>query len=268
MLRHNRLLLTLLPLLFTACPRVPIDFGKEGEARSAEELLKRVELAESTVIGVKGDGRLSVDSPQGKGSVTLFVGVFHPAYIHIEQLDFFGKPQGVLTTDGTTFGLYDATENKYLHGPATAPNLGRFLPLVVPPPELASLLLGRAPRIPYDSAAMEVDFEHRVYVVRLSKGLAVQRLEVDPATSRVLKSQVTGITAYDAEFSELTPFPKGVSYPKHIVIESKSAKTRVELTTKDIEVNQELDLTLYETTGPEGVPVIEVDERGDARSAP
>ena len=169
MLRHQRPLLLLLPLVLTACPRAAIDFGKDGEARSAEEVLKRVELTESQVIGLKGDARLSVDSPQGKGSVSLFVGVFHPAYIHIEQLDFFGKPQGVMTTDGTNFGLYDAQAGRFLHGPATAPNLGRFLPLVIPPRELASLLLGRAPRIDFESATMSVDAEHRAYVLTLTK---------------------------------------------------------------------------------------------------
>ncbi len=264
MLRHQRLLIVLLPLGLTACPRLPIDFGKEGEARTAEEVLKRVELTESQVIGLKGDARLSVDSPQGKGSVALFVGVFHPAYIHIEQLDFFGKPQGVMTTDGTSFGLYDAQAGRFLHGPATAPNLGRFLPLVIPPKELASLLLGRAPRIAYESATMSVDAERRVYVLTLTHGSVVQHLEVDPVSARVLKSHVDGVSTYDVMFSDVTA-SGGVWYPKRVAIDSKAAQTHVELFTKDIALNEAPDLTLYEMTPPEGVPVIEVDEQGAAR---
>jgi hypothetical protein len=267
MLRHNQIALLLLPLLLSACPRLPIDFGKDGQAHTAEELLKRVEQVEAQVIGLKGDARLSVDSPQGKGSISLFVAVFHPAYVHIEQLDFFGKPQGVLSTDGQVFGLYDAQAGHFLHGPATPANLGRFLPLVLPPEELTMLLLGRAPRIPYDSATFELDDAKRVYVVRLSKGPVVQRLEIDPISSRVLKSHVDGIQAYDSEFSEVTAFA-GATYPKRVVIDSKAAKTHVELVTKDIELNEPPDMTLFEISPPEGVPVIEVDEKGDARAAP
>jgi len=267
MLRHNLIALSLVPLVLAGCPRVPIDFGKDGQARTAEEVLERIKKVETEVIGLKGDARLSVDSPQGKGSVSLFVGVFHPAYIHIEQLDFFGKPQGVLTTDGTQFGLYDAQAGKFLHGPATPPNLGRFLPLVVPPEELTMLLLGRAPRIPYDSVTFEVDDEHRVYVVRLIKQSVVQRLEVDPLSHRVLKSHIDGIAAYDAEFGDLTAFG-AVSYPKRVVLDSKATQTHVELVTKDIALNEPPDMTLFEINAPEGVPVIEVDERGEARAGP
>lgn len=266
MLRLHQLWFCLVSLLVTACSRLPIDFGKDGEARSAQEVLKRIELIESQVIGLKGDARLSVESPQGKGSVSLFVGVFHPSFIHLEQLDFFGKPQAVLTTDGALFGLYDAQASHYLHGPATPQNLSRFLPLVMPVRELTFVLLGRVPRMPFDSATFEVDTEHRVYVVRLIKGGAVQRLEVDPASSRVLKSHVDGVEAYDLEFSDVTAFG-GVTYPKRVVLTSNAAHTRLELVAKDIALNEAPDVSLFEFTAPEGVPVIEVDDKGDARTA-
>ncbi len=267
MLRHQRAVLALLPLVLAACPRVPLDFGRDGEAHTAEELLKRTELVESQVIGLKGDGRLSVDTPQGKGSVSLFIGVLHPSFIHIEQLDFFGKPQGVLITDGKTFGLYDASQAKYFHGPATPPNLARFLPLVMEPTELAALMLGRAPRIPYDSSTLSLDPEKRVYVVTLTKAQVTQHLEIDPRSARVLKSRVEGASTYDAEFGDVTEL-KGVYYPKRVTIDAKLQKTHVELTTKDIELNAAPDLTLFEMASPEGVPSTEVDENGDLRSTP
>src|SRR3954471_18926009 len=87
-------------LLLCACP-TRVDFGKSGEPTSAEDLLKRVTVAESAVVSVKGEAKLRVDSPQLKGVVTLFAAVTHPAYVHLESLDFFGKPQGVLVSDGT-----------------------------------------------------------------------------------------------------------------------------------------------------------------------
>ncbi len=263
MLRHH-LWLTLCALALSACPKAPLSFGKDGEAHTAEELLKRVDLAESQVIGLKGDARLAVDSPQGKGSVSLFLGVFHPAYIHLEQLDFFGKPQGVLTTDGELFGLYDAQSGQYFHGPATAPNLGRFLPLVLPPRELAMLLLGRVPRMPFDSATLELDRDARVYVLTLHQGPAIQTLHVDPVSSRVVKSHVVGVAAYDVECADLETV-SGVVYPKRVVLDAADAHTRIELHTKDIALNETPDMTLFDLAAPEGVPVVEVDERGAPR---
>jgi hypothetical protein len=249
------------------CPRGPINFGKDGEARTAEELLKRVAQAESQVVTIKGDGNLFVDSPQGKGSVALFVAVSHPAYIHIEQLDFFNRPQGVLVTDGKSFGLYDAKEGKYYRGPASPANLARFLPVVLPPEELAALMLGRAPRLPPDDAELSVDDKLGVYVLTLKKGGVTQTLHVQPPSNRVVKSTVTGIAAYDVEFSDIADYG-ALTLPKHAKLTAASAKTTVELSWKDLAVNEPPDLTLFDLSPPEDIPVIDVDAQGAPREPP
>jgi outer membrane lipoprotein-sorting protein len=114
---------------------------------------------------------------------------------------------------------------------------------------------------------MRLDPEHREYVLTLTKGSVVQRLSVDPVSGRVTTSHVDGVSTYDAEFSDLTAFG-GVWYPKREVIDFAAAKTHLELVTKDIALNEAPDLTLFEMTAPEGVPVIEVDEHGVPRQTP
>ena len=255
-------------LLIQACPpRLPVDFGKAGEAKSPAELLKRIDLAETTVVGVKGDGKLYVDTPRGKGSVAIFVGVQDPASVHLEQLDFFGKPQGVLVTDGKQFGLYLAEENRYYRGPASAANLARFLPVVLPPEELAALLLGRVPRMPAESQELRFDDQQGLYVLTLHRGAATQTLVVQPPSHRVIKSVVQGVRAYDVELGELTAFG-GVTLPKKLILDVAQAKTHVELTYKDVTVNEPPDASLFDPTPPEGMPVVEVDEKGVPREAP
>lgn len=261
------LLLVPLALVLAACPRPALDFGKDGEAKSAEEVLKRVALAESTVVALKGDGKLYVDAPQGKGSVALYVAVSHPALIHIEQLDFFNRPQGVLVTDGKDFGLYDAREAKYYRGPASPMNLGRFLPVVLPPAELAALMLGRAPRIPPETSALVVDAQLGVYVVTLKRGGVTQTLHVKPPSHRVVKSEVQGANAYDVEFGDIADYG-AVTLPKFARLSAPTAKTTVELTWKDVTLNEPLDLTLFDLSPPEDVPVVEVDAQGVPREAP
>lgn len=264
----QRLALLLLPAFLSACPPRRVDFGKDGAPTSAQDLLSRVTYAEKQIISMKGDGRLGVDSPQGKGTVTLFAAVTHPAYVHIEQLDFFGRPQGVFVTDGERFGLYLAQDGKYYRGPATAANLSRFLPVVMPPSELASVMLGRAPRIPIDEMEMRFDDSLQLFVLTLHRGKVKQILHVQPPSYRVVKSTAENLNAYELEFSDITTFnadTQPVTAPKTASLDAKLAKTKVELTWKEVAVNEAPDLTLFDLEPPEGIPVVEVDANGDPK---
>jgi hypothetical protein len=263
--RHALVALPLVAAVLCGCPPRPVlDFGRDGEAKSADELLKRVALAESQVVALKGDGALYIDAPQGKGSVGLFAAVAHPAWLHLEQLDFFNRPQGVLVTDGTDFGLYDAKEGRYYRGPASPANLGRFLPIVLPPEELVALMLGRAPRITAESTSLSVDPALGVYVLTLRRGPVTQVLHVQPPSHRVVKSTVQGARAYDLELSDLRD-SGSVTLPRRVRLVAADAQVTVELTWKDVALNEAPDLTLFERTAPDDVPVTEVDERGVPR---
>jgi hypothetical protein len=267
MVRINPFLPILVPalLLLCACPH-QVDFGSNGEPLSAEELLKRITVAESAVVSVKGEAKLRVESPQMKGVVTLFAAVTHPALVHLESLDFFGKPQGVLISDGTTFGLYDGQAGKYFHGPATAQNVARFLPIALPPAELASLLLGRAPRLPHESAAMRFDQDKNAFTLELKRGPATQLLTVKPPSYRVIRSEITGVDAYNLEFQNIEELG-AATYPRRVVLSAPKASVRVELNYKDVTVNEAPDLSLYEQSVPANVPVVEVDAAGLPRDA-
>jgi hypothetical protein len=238
-----------------------VDFGVDGAPRSAEELLARVAWAEQQVFSIKGEARLAIDSPQGKGAVGLFVAVMHPALIHLEQLDFFGRPQSVLVTDGERFGLYDAQAGRYLRGPATSVNLARVLPVVMPPAELAGVLLGRAPRITADAREFRFDDALGQFVVTITRGRVKQTLHVQPPSYRVTHSRAENLDAYELTFAGLSAFG-GATLPRVTTLTVRPAKTEVELTWRDIDVNQAPDLSLFELEAPEGVPVIEVDPRG------
>lgn len=255
------LLLISCALGLTACPKRIADFGRDGEPKTAEELLRRINVAESQVYSIKGDAKLIVDAPQGKGAVSLFAAVTHPAFIHIEQLDFFGRPQGVLVTDGTRFGLYLAQEGKYYRGPATPANLSRFLPLLIPPAELAAVMLGRAPRIPAGKLEMRFDDQRQQLVLTITRGRARQTLHVQPPSYRVVKSTAENLNVYELGFGDLAT-DDGVTSPRRATLDARAAKTSIELIWKDVAINEAPDLTLFEFEPPEGIPVVEVDANG------
>ena len=253
-----------LGLVLCGCPRV--DFGADGEPKSPEELLKRIAVTESSVFSVKGEAKLRLESPTQKGVVTLFAAVTHPAFVHLEQLDFFGKPEGVLVSDGVSFGVFDGKVGKYFHGPASAQAVARILPIALPPSELAALLLGRAPRIPQDSAQMRFDPDKSVFLLTLKKGAVTQLLTVPLPTYRVVESRITGIDAYDLQFENIETVG-AATYPRRVVLTATGSKLRIELNYRDVAVNEPPDLTLYEMIAPANVPSVEVDGHGVPRDA-
>lgn len=264
MRRIPALLLGLAALaLLAGCPK-RIDFGEKGQVEDVQELLALTSAAEAQVFSVKGEAKIRVESPQAKGVVTLFMAVTHPSLIHLESLNFFGKPQAVLVSDGVQFGLFDSEEGKYYRGPATAQNVSRFLPVALPPEELTALMLGRAPRIPYDTADLRIDEEERAYHVVLRKGDVTQSLWIDPSSHRVVRSDVRGANAYDLRFEQIERVGKA-TYPRRVVLHAPAASTRIELLYKDVAVNESPDLTLFELQPPANVPIIEVDAQGNPR---
>ena len=250
--------------LLTACPPRPVNFGPAGEPATVEDLLARVKVAESQVFAVKGEAKLKVTSPRGNGSAGLFVAVMHPALIHLEAIDFFGRPQAVLVTDGTTFKLYDAQQSRFFRGPATAQNLSRLLPLALPPDELAALLLGRVPRLDTADASMRFDQRAGHFVVALKKDAVVQTIEVEPPSYRVVKSSFTGVDTYTVELGDIET-TGALDFPKKAALRSTTAATSIELNYKDLELNPEADLTMFDLEPPENIPLVEVDGQGIER---
>lgn len=239
-------------LLLTGCPKRPLDFGKDGEPTSDADLLQRVRAAELSVTSVKGEAKLKAATDRGSGTAGLFVAVKEPASIHLQALDFFGRPQAQLTTDGVTFGLYDAQAGKFFKGPASAANLARVLPVILPPSELAALLLGRVPRVEAE-AQVKLDREKGRWIATFDR----QQVEIEPPSYRVVHSSIPG--GYDVEMGAIEEI-SGVTFPKHAVLTANGA--RMELSWKDVELNVPPEDSMFDMSPPEGVPVVEVDARG------
>ncbi len=246
--------------LLTGCP-IRVDFGRDGEPKDVGELLQRVAHAEKQVSSIKGEAKLKVESKNGSGTVSLFAAVEDPARLHLETLDFFGRPTGSFVSDGVRFGLYDANAGRYYTGPATAQNVGRFVPIAMAPAELAALLLGRAPRLDGAKPAMRLDGKLGLFEVTLTREPVVQRVWVKPPEYRVVKSRVEGTRAYDLDFEDLQAVGS-LTYPRRVRLEA--AGEQLELDYKDITLNETSDPAMYELTPPANVPVVPVDANGAA----
>jgi len=248
-------------LVLLGCLPPHLDLGPQGEARSAEELLRRVDAAEASVQGLSGEARLELAGPQGRVAVALFAAVGQSASLHLEQLDFFGRPRLLLVTDGHRFLLHDAEAGRWYAGPATRASLARFLPVPLAPGELAALLLGRAPRLAPASAELTLDATRGRYRLTLTRGNRVQQLEVDPASARVLRSTLDGA---QVEFSRLEA-QGGAVFPRRVRLERTAQRTSLELSWTELSLDPRDDPALFSLLPPAGTPVEELDELGEGK---
>jgi outer membrane lipoprotein-sorting protein len=249
-----------LAVLSSACHK-RIEFGPEGELTDANVVYQRVKENQDNIIQLEGDSKLRVESPQGSGTLSMFVSVTRPALLHLETFDFFNRPLASLVSDGKGFGLYQTETNTWFQGPASPENVSRFLPVVLPSQELVAIMLGQVPLIPPERMELALDRKEGVYVLTLHQGPATQVLQVHPKYLRVVKSQVRGVPGYDLAFDDF--LEKGtLIFPGKVELVAEQAKTKLQLRYQQVTLNGRPDLTLYELLPPEGAKVVEVDERG------
>ncbi|HLL53865.1 MAG TPA: DUF4292 domain-containing protein [Myxococcaceae bacterium] len=262
----KKCLLLILPLvpLALGCPK-RVSLSPTGEVPDARRLLELSVAASTRVSSVNGEAKLAVDSPELKGQVTLFVAAARPARVHLQSLDFFGRPQASLTSDGERFGLLQAQEGRYYRGPPSPQNLARFLPVAIPPADLVALLLGDAPRVADEAIRVEEDLKAGAYVLTLTRGETTQRLWLDPRTHRAVRSEVRGRDAYDLSFEDFQESGT-LSFPRRVVLSAPALQTKLELRYTEVTLNDPPDPALFTPEAPEGVPVIEVDESGQPRA--
>ena len=220
-------------------------------APDATALLAEVDAVDARVAALQSQAKAHVDARGKKGNVQMFVAAAAPASVHVEVLDFFGKPSGILISDGKQFVMLASDTGTWLRGAATAENVSRVLPVQLPPDQLVSMLLGRAPRLADPAPALVADSEQNVFRVTLKAEGRTQELWVDPARKRVVRSHVDGPAEYTLTFDGFedvhgAPFPRSVSF---------SGSGSVALQYTDVRLGEQPDATLFTPQAPPGVPV-------------
>ncbi|ADO73219.1 DUF4292 domain-containing protein [Stigmatella aurantiaca] len=249
-----------LVVVCSGCPK-RIEFGPEGLIEDPEVLFQRTSRAQANVLTLQGDAKIRVASPQGNGTLSMFVAISRPGLVHLETSDFFNRPVAALVSDGQRFGLYQTEGNVFYQGPASPQNVSRFLPVVLPSEELVAVMLGQVPFIPAERKTLTLDTGKRVYVLTLYRGEVTQTLHIHPKYHRVVRSEVRGRPGYDLAFEDFKEKGNQV-FPTQVELVAEVAQTELRLRYSDVTLNAPPDLTLFELTPPEGARVVEVDERG------
>jgi hypothetical protein len=262
MLTRAAIPLISMAVLLLGCPPKKLVTPREGV--TAESLLARLETAEATIERVRGEARLKIQNQQGTGVLTMFLAAESPGRVHLERLDFFGRPQLVLASDGAHYTLFDGEKGRWYRGPATAQAMARFFSIALGSADLAALLMGKAPRVKPNAPPM-LTFDTSESRDRLSL-FGEQRtdaLYLAPDFDRVELAHLGGPVGLHIQFEEWSE-SNGVKMPRRVSLSKPNLDAaRFELTWKDVELNGKADPALFTLDIPEGTPVIELDGRGE-----
>lgn len=263
-----------LPVLFlclAACPHT-LRFGPAGELTDPAELMRLMDQRAVKLRSIKAEARASVKAADQSGTLTEFVAAQRPASLHLESLNFFGKPVAALATDGAQFGLLVDEGATFYSGPASAANVGRLLPVPVEPADAVVLLLGSVRRLEGAQAQLALDRPAGAYLLTLTRGEVRQRLWVGTEDLRLFKSEIRGEAGLDVAFDDFQAFG-GQILPMTVELvavgaDGKPAGARVELKFKDLELNVALDPALFTLAPPPGARRLILDAAGNEVAGP
>jgi hypothetical protein len=188
--------------------------------------------------------------------VEQFLAAARPGRLRVESHDFFGNVLSVLAVDGDALVLYDARERVYYRGAATAENVGRLVPVALPPEDLVTLLCGSAPVL--DGAPIDASPVDGALRLTLRRGEALQRLDVG-AGGAVLRARSSraGVVGLEVELSGHRP--RGdASLPTEVKARVPGAGLALSLRWKAVEVNAPLDPALFRLDPPEGARIVDL----------
>jgi hypothetical protein len=244
----------LLALSLASCARraPPPDLSLDPDA-----LLAQVREAAGRVTSVRGQARVRVEGAAG-GAVAAFVAAQRPDRLHLEALDFFGNPAAVLATGDGRLAIYDARDRRFYRGGATAENVGRLVPLALPPEDLVAVLCG-AP--PLGGEAMRAEPGPGYVTLELRDGARTTTLRVRAGAAVARASVRAPGGAYEVTYG-LPGSVEGTMLPGDITVSSDRPKVRVQLGWVDFEANAPLEAALFRLEPPAGARVVELGAPG------
>lgn len=220
----RRRIIPLLLIALAGCPR-DVDFGPLGRADDPTALLSREGQRREALHSAAGEGKLTLELPDGGGTLSAALGAEEPGRLWVETRDLLGNPRGLVACDGARCTLWLPDANRWVEGPATAATLRRALPLALPPELLVALLLGEPPVIDAEVTGFTVDEREGHYVLTLGSGTARQTLRFETASRRLLEVETIGPQGFRVQLAD----PDDAGHPETIRLQTADAASALEV---------------------------------------
>jgi hypothetical protein len=240
-------------LLLAACPRRPLSFGPQGEIQDPNEILRALASRSAKLHSLRSEVSFSADGSRGRGSTAGLVAAERPAHLHLELDDFFGNPAAVLTTEGTTLGVYQASSNTFATGLASPRNVASLVPVELPVSEAVDLLFGDPRPLGSRVQGFFVDRGRYSYALLFASGSGAQerrqRIDLDTETLVPVGETVEGWEPFEARFSNFES-DSGLRVLRRLEVDSPGGE--IKLSYKSLEINPPLSRELFIPRAPPG----------------
>jgi len=180
-----------------------------------------------------------------------------PAELRFETESFFDQPLSILVTDGMRFSAWDMKNGRFIRGRATPANLSQVIPVPMDGPEVAGILMGDPPFIPFAEAEVAWEPNRGAYRLDLSTAREVQRvwIKADPLRPHEIVLERGGELVYRLEYKEwiIRDGKPIVAAKAQFEMPAEAIRLRIKVT--QAEADPELSDDLFELEPPEGMRI-------------
>jgi outer membrane lipoprotein-sorting protein len=219
---------------------------------SVDELRTRLQGAKTSASSYTAEARLTYFGPRGRVRGTASLAVKRPASLRLELLGPHGGVLEAFATNGRELQLSDLKASRFYYGPATPAHIDALLgiaTLQAPAERWVELLFGEI-ALPGD-ARLSYDDEIGRFVLTWQVDAAVHRVEVDPASSRVVAAEIRREGAVASRVLVEERDERGLPIALRLRVESPP--TDVEIRLRDVAYDAELADDVFVLTPPRNV---------------
>lgn len=246
-----RLLLVLLASCLAACTGAQHALPADGPTRP-EDVLQRA-LARPLPQTLQGMARLEAYVQKQARKVDLLLVVQLPGSVQFQALAPTLDLVALLSTDGKTFVSFERGAAACYTGMACPQNLGRLVPIALPPEQLAQMLLGRPPLLESPETSLQWDERRGLYRVDIGPASgAHQQVFVTPAEFRFVGTVMfqggerVGSVQYEGQSAG--------GAPKLLKFKAKDTDVSVEM--RDVQADKPVQPEVFAVQCPQGAKVV------------
>jgi outer membrane lipoprotein-sorting protein len=232
---------------------------------STEALYQLIKQRVNAFQNFRGVAKTRLVSNKDRYRFTEVVVLEKPDLFRLETLGFLNQPALFVTSNGKSLALYSKRDQKYYSGLASQANLFKLTGLNMTTADVVRVLSGNPPDLEKINSIQSTYLpDQKAYRIELisTKSQRKQLILVD-ATTKALSQVETFLFRDNTLLLKITwedyRNANGYAIPGKIIIDKPLDKTRVELTYKSFEVNQNLDSDLFSLKPPENATVYLLD---------
>jgi hypothetical protein len=251
----------LLALAFCGCPHRIQPLTAAQRLNDPQAFLEVMRNSSARLQSLRAVGYADIRKGGRRIKAHILAVAQRPAWLRFETESFFDQPLSILTTDGMAFSLWDMDKGRFLIGQATPANISRVIPIPLDGPEVTGILLGDPPLIPYAQLDLFWDNAEQLYRLILMNSRQKQEVRIEPTSLRPVQVVCydSGKLWYQLSFEDWSGKPGGPRAPQTIQFVSPHDDVNVLIHIRQVEVNLQLDQTLFQLKPPSGIPLESID---------